>query len=300
MKYIFTLLLLGATLSLAAQTHSIFIDFGDNDTPSPSPWNNIVTDETMVTEGIPDLTSATGDATGIGFAIDQENNFNQWANTTGAQSTTTEWNFPMTATQDNLFGHGEFWSNCSCTHAEVHADITGLDPNQTYTFVMFGSRNAVEDVRSAQYEFTGATTESADLNASANTENTASVTVQPDANGEIRLVISPAGSNDNGLKFYFLGVMMITWDETTNTLEQPEELSVVKVFPNPAVDQVLVHYPGMRGLMITDVQGRHIRNPEVIQADYQYLDLTNYPSGTYLLTATDENGVIATTKLVKR
>ncbi len=299
MRYMFTLLMLGLCITLGAQTRTIYIDFGDDDTPTPSPWNNIVTDQATVTESITDLTNSDGDPTGISFALDTSNNFNQWANMTGEQSTTTDWNFPITATQDNLFGHGNFWGNCSCTHAEVHAEIDGLDPAIEYTFVMFGSRQSVTDIRSAEFELTGATTESASLNASQNTTNTASVSLMPDASGKIELVVSPADDNDNEFEFYFLGVLVITWEEAATSVMDRQTSELMKVFPNPITTSTIVHSPGMERLSLTNAIGERVGPIEIVNSDYYYLDLSDYPSGVYYIAAENRDGTVAVSRVVK-
>lgn len=301
MKYIITFLLISVcTILSAQQTQVIYIDFGDDATPTPAPWNNIITDEVKVTESIDNLTNANGQKTGISFAIDQSNNFNRFANTTGEQVTNTKWNFPVTATQDNLFGHGNFWSNCTCTHAEVRAEIKGLNPNIEYTFVVFGSRNSVTDIRSAKHEFIGATTKSANLNASQNTSNTASVTLKPDSSGKIRLIVSPANDNNNGTQFYFLGVLVITWENMATSVSEETAVSMMKVYPNPIIsNSTFVHFPEMRSISIINNLGQVIEHNESVNSDYRFLDFANYQSGVYFISAKNKDGITVTKKVIK-
>lgn len=301
MKYIITFLLVSVCTALSAQqTQVVYIDFGDDATPTDAPWNNITTDEATVTESIDNLTNANGAKTGISFAIDQSNNFNRFANLTGEPMTNTKWNFPVTATQDNLFGHGNFWSNCTCTHAEVRAEIKGLNPNIEYTFVLFGSRNSVTDIRSAKYEFTGATTKSASLNASQNTANTASVTLKPKPNGEISLIISPGADNNNNIQFYFLGVLVITWENMATSVSDEKAASMMKVYPNPTIsNSTFVHFPEMRSISIINNLGQVMEHNESVNSDYRFLDFANYQSGVYFISAKNKDGITVTKKVIK-
>ena len=58
--------------------------------------------------------------------------------------------------------------------------FTGLNPAKSYSFIIFASR-AATDNREAKYKFIGAAKDSVYLNASNNTANVATITVQPAA-----------------------------------------------------------------------------------------------------------------------
>ncbi len=188
----------------------LFIDFGSDGTPTdatnptPSPfWNNVT--ETIGTDNagaVAGLIDTNGAPTAANFQMTSRFN---GANTAGV---TTSTNFPATATQDSLFGNTEAFNNLS--NIKPAFKLTGLDPNDVYSFTFFASRNGVTDSRETRYTVTGANSSFGDLNASNNTNNLVTVNdIRPSAAGEIAIELTPTANNNNANHFTYIGVMKV-------------------------------------------------------------------------------------------
>lgn len=110
----------------------------------------------------------------------------------------------------------------------------------------------------------------------------------PDADGNGRYLRLISVDLDNSLAS--------SWEAVGSPLVGVEEAAFaghgITVFPNPAADRVLVKATqAMNVLEITDLQGRVVyRNaPEGLEAE---VDLTDWPSGCYLLKAGVKDGVL--------
>lgn len=88
--------------------------------------------------------------------------------------------------------------------------LSGLTSDYTYKFTVFGSRSPVGDIRSADYTFTGATSETLVLNASNNTSNVVSTgALAADANGKIAFTIAKDTTNNNGSGYAYINGLQI-------------------------------------------------------------------------------------------
>lgn len=198
----FAMLFLAVHL-LVAQNDTILIDFGNN--LSPAPWNNL-TDP--VAGSIPDLLNTQGQPSGKSILVyDAFNNIN----TGGATMPDPALGLPATATGDSFFGNTATFGGQVQPTAGV--ELAGLTVGKAHTFTIFASRMSVADNREARYIFSGLSTEIADLDASNNTDRVVTVTLQPDANGVIRIDIAPGPNNNNGTGFYYLGSITMVYEQ---------------------------------------------------------------------------------------
>jgi len=204
-------LLLPLASFLGAQT--INIDFGDTGALTEDPgWNNIHTDgdyfdlATMV-YSIADLVDISGNSTGVGASI---SGISSHVNNGGPNPSTIAW-APTSATSDNLFGNtGDFNSNG--IYASATLSLTGLDDAMTYNLEFFASRLGVTDNRETGYTLvTGsAATTAAYLDVHNNTTETTSLIDVSPSSGMIEVEVAPGPNNNNGLGFYYLGLLQIT------------------------------------------------------------------------------------------
>ena len=91
-----------------------------------------------------------------------------------------------------------------------------------------------------------------------------------------------------------------TFTLINGTLTIQEVLSVVesliKIYPNPATSEILVSSPKAKDVQIFDLNGNRLKHLPVNAR----IDISNLPSGTYLLRITDEGGsTISAQKLIK-
>lgn len=80
-------------------------------------------------------------------------------------------------------------------------------------------------------------------------------------------------------------------DLSTDVGDEPRTEDELKLFPNPACDQVQVHI-NLRSealIEVVDMQGRMIRQERILRST-NVLDLQGYPSGTYLVRVVHSSG----------
>lgn len=192
----------------------LYIDFGADGsqtvagTEPPSPfWNNVTATVGITADGVvPSIVVTNGDATA--YSIQMVARFNG-ANTAGSTVSTL---YPTTATSDSLFGNTEAFSGLS--NIKPVFKLKGLETGNVYSFTFYGSRAGVTDNRETRYTATGLNSGFADLNASNNTNNTATVAgIRPDTNGEIKIELTPGPNNNNANHFTYLGVMRVDFEE---------------------------------------------------------------------------------------
>lgn len=202
-------LLIGCAGLAAAQT--IYIDFGRSLEQMPSPngstyWNNVTNlDASVAGSGSVGfnigLVNADNSASGITLTMtdlfENENN----AGTTSPNTSISEFNFAKLG-QDSLFIQN--------SNPTAGFTLTGLDPTKTYQFTVFASRNAVADVRSADYTFTGGNSDTITLDSSNNVSNIATtINITPNGSDAITFSMVKAASNTNGSGFAYLGGIQI-------------------------------------------------------------------------------------------
>ncbi|THH41171.1 GDSL-type esterase/lipase family protein [Neolewinella litorea] len=196
---------------------TVLVDFGGSST-SPAPWNNITDPDAG---SIADLQNSSGFQTGYGLNIyDRFNNIN----TNGTLNPNSDLDLVASATGDSFFGNvSEFGGR---TEPTAGLELTGLNPEKTYSVELFASRSA-SDNRETQYIVTGATRDSVYLDVASNADSIAVATLQPSAEGTLRIDVGPGPNNTNGSKFYYLGVLRLTYanedaaGETTLKLTAP-------------------------------------------------------------------------------
>ncbi len=116
--------------------------------------------------------------------------------------------YPASATRDSGYGNTATFDRG--TVPAVLLTLSNLSPAETYDFYFFASRMNVSDNRETAYQVTGGTTSTTYLNAANNTGNIVAVSgMTPDANNQISITVSPGSNNNNGSKFYYLGVLEI-------------------------------------------------------------------------------------------
>jgi len=99
-----------------------------------------------------------------------------------------------------------------------------------------------------------------------------------------------AWRNDQKVKYYYASMASITGKKTLQ----------VKVFPNPATDQITLIIPdGDFHYKLMDISGR-ILTEGSFRGNRQILSLGEFDSGIYLLGITNENGEANLIRLIKR
>ena len=180
---------------------TLLIDFGNN--ISPAPWNNV---GDPVAGHINDLVNSAGFSSGRGIVVfDPFNNIN----TNGTQSPDPAIGFPPTATGDSFFGNIATFGGQEQPTGGV--ELFNLVADKLYTISIFASRDATDN-RETQYVVEGLTTDTLYLDAAANASEVAITSLQPAADGTIRVTASPGPNNNNASGFYYLGAMKIVYD----------------------------------------------------------------------------------------
>lgn len=203
-----------------AQAAKVLIDFGASTTATATDgtgraWNN-VNDANDLSSSPFTLNASTGTDSGYRLTISNPagttnpigfNGANS-NGTTAATGTAAARGYPVTATQDSLYGNTVTFG--SGIVQSVRMVLSNLNPGEQYDLDFFASRTgAGGDNRQTQYAITGGTgSTTVFLNASENTGTLAGATgVTPDANNQITVDLSPGPANTNANKFFYLGVM---------------------------------------------------------------------------------------------
>jgi hypothetical protein len=83
------------------------------------------------------------------------------------------------------------------------------------------------------------------------------------------------------------GTVLRASEKETIKPEPPNRFSTLRCFPNPTVDQVtIVLTDHIKQLQLYSLSGQLLRQWGSLEAGQQTINLSNYPSGTYLLEAT--------------
>jgi hypothetical protein len=215
-----------AAAAVPVTAATVLVDLGSGATGFPTltpdalgrTWNNVnaVNDNQV---GGHNLVDATNAASGINLFIDNVVGVTNLEgfdgqNTAGTTTPTGDAlarNYPSTATRDTVFGATGFFADTGGFVESVRMTLSGLSAAQTYDFYFFASRTGVTDNREAEYRIVGGNTDtSLFLNASNNTGNIVSIAgVTPDANNQIVIHVDPGPNNNNGMGFYYIGIMEI-------------------------------------------------------------------------------------------
>lgn len=91
---------------------------------------------------------------------------------------------------------------------------------------------------------------------------------------------------------------VIIFNTSLDVENQVKEISI-ELFPNPFQDAVTIEInnPNIKELFISDLFGKIIMDLEI--AEHQKINMANFQSGTYFLTAIDNRGQSVCKKLIK-
>ena len=183
-------------------TGLIKLNFGSADTSDPT-WNDItpslrthtaIFDSNMNPTGI--LITFTGDFGG--------------ANRNGAAYTTSKMMMPLEVSQSALWGYasGKFRGGSPRQSATLR--FSHLNPELTYEFTFFSSREGCQDFRQTSFIVQGEDTQADDLQSANNSGETVTVkNIRPTADGEVTLTVMPGSRNNSPNRFYYLNAMTI-------------------------------------------------------------------------------------------
>jgi hypothetical protein len=106
----------------------------------------------------------------------------------------------------------------------------------------------------------------------------------------------PVDLTDN-IEIYFDDILL---SEDMVLSVSPLETSKFSCYPNPVVDNVLVgNLENINSIAITNVLGKTIFTQKV-NSTSQRIDMSNVPSGVYIISATDNSGNLSCMKLIKK
>jgi hypothetical protein len=303
-----------AIASATTMLYSIYVNF-DQDTPAPSPWNNLNT--------VPNIGNVFGlndeSGNGTGITLEDMGGFsgvNPWGVITGDNSGV----YP-----DNVIS-STYWVDASDTgKLAVH----GLNLSMSYTLTFFGSRTGTGD-RTTQYIANGKVV-------TLQTANDSMVTVSipdmvPDKNGDINIGVTPGGKSP----YAYIGALVIqahnNYDDNGNIIYDPSlymfnrrmddagkvslkdstampSFTLLKAYPNPfgsSIDVVIsAQQKGQLIFSLTGADGktvdRHGANVEEGVNTIHYEPAGNIVSGFYILTIRSvTTGKMISVKLIKK
>ncbi len=255
-KNLLLTLLLVSPMVFSQQT--VLVDFGGPTQNTANNYNNL--DDPSDMTAVP-LINDTGASSGLTVTLTNaliDINFNG-PGSSGSPGVATgdAAFFEAQATRDSFFG--------SSNHGGIDDQLgtfefTGLDNSKFYSFTIFAARIPGSNDRVAQYEFVGATTLSATLNASDNAANVAVVNnVQP-TGGKITLNVTPHSSNTHPSKYFYMGALkMLETDAVLATRDEVLAENGLNIYPNPVQDELtidLLNNDVVTTISIYDIQGR--------------------------------------------
>lgn len=296
MKKITTFLVMLAFMSFSNAQQLTYMDFGITTNTTPGNWNNIAVANAASASGITlALIDSNGASTGVTLTIDDA--FNT-VNTGGNASPDPSLPFPSSAAADSFFGSTvTFQGALEPTGGFI---LTGLDPTKFYSFSIFASRNGVSDNRETLYTVTGLTTQTATLDASNNTDNTAEIfDIVPNVSGEITFRAEPGPNNSTSQEFYYLGAIEMTRTDTPLSVNDFEISNGFTIFPNPSTDQFTISFKMNEeanvSVIMYDINGRMVTsifNDNISSGAFEYTwnrtSATNntIASGLYIVEVT--------------
>lgn len=205
-KYLLLLIVLITTSIVQSQSNTVLVDFGNADSLSPEPWNNLTN---SFNGEILNLKNITGAETGIKIRVDDP--FSN-VNTNGTNSPDSSLGFPGSATVDSFFGNAlEFGGKIE---EEGAVTLSNLDVSVEYTISLFGSRMGVSDNRETKYMLEGIENKTLYLDTSSNTTNSVVASVKPNVDGTIIIRVSAGPNNNNSKGFFYLGAMKLDYSST--------------------------------------------------------------------------------------
>jgi dienelactone hydrolase len=202
---------IGMSAMSAAVADEIQIDFGNPAGQFPAGWNDA---RLIRRSGSIPLHNSLGDPTLYGkstayhlFTVSPFNTFHE----IGYKYPAETLGYPVEATMDGVFGNVSTYGGFIAPKAVM--EFRYLDPSLSYSFEFFASVMKEDGYnRETLYQLLGMNAGSARLNATNNTAQKAVVNfIRPDANGVIRLEVSPGSANTTPERFFHLASMKIRY-----------------------------------------------------------------------------------------
>ncbi len=219
---------------------TIQIDFGS--TISSGTWNNLTLNKGN--ETITDLVNTEGNSSGIAVWV---HDAFTGINTGGTTTPDASLGFDPNASSDSFFGsEGEHSGVIEPTGGIT---IAGLKQDAVYTLTFFASRMSTSDNRETCFKVEGKKDSSVYLDPANNIANTVQVAhMRPDADGIIKVTVSPGPNNASAVKYYYLGILQIDYKDSVEVVVGIPEIPAVgndllsKVYPTPFNDMVNIEY----------------------------------------------------------
>lgn len=190
----------GNALSPLQGGAEILIDFGGDNRPTASPWNNFT--EYLTGSSVINLVDDSGTTTSVDATL--TDGFSG-VNSAGNSSNTL--GYPTTATSDSLYT-GSFDGHVAALENRAQVTISGLDPSLQYDLALFSSRTGTDSGmgRLTRYTVDGQTI---DFDVSDNTDTEVlfeSLAVATDGTLTLDVEVSPDGTG----RFAYLGQLKLT------------------------------------------------------------------------------------------
>lgn len=211
-------------ITSAAPAATLLFDFGADDRDTAGNWNNVLHTTAALAIVVDDVGNTLP---GVGLQFVDRFFENVAPSQLGTEAPTGDASaYPVSATDDYLFGHtGSFAGESD--NSITQFKLLGLSPGAAYSFTFFASRTGVNDNREARYTVTGATSGSVLLNPSNNDSEVARVSlIEPNESNEILVRVEAGPGNDNGSRFYYLGVMQVD----TRPIPEPSAPLMIATF----------------------------------------------------------------------
>lgn len=169
-------------------------------------WNNIT--ENSVGAGVSNMVNAYNETTGFGIRITKAF---AGINSNGATTTSADFEMPAEASRTAYWVNGVEKDGVLVNEAEL--EISGLDTAKSYNFCLFASQTDNSETYEAEYTAIGSNNRFITLNANGNTSKTAWINgITPDAEGKIRITVTPGPSSIDTYKVGFLNSIMMTYE----------------------------------------------------------------------------------------
>lgn len=189
-------------------TGSILIDAGSNNPTLATEWNNMTVPTAVASTAAQTLVNSAGQTTP--FKAYVHDSF-----VTGGFSglNTAAHGYPATALIDFFYG--------SIFDLTGGITLTNLDLNKLYSFKFIALRVGVTDNRETKYTVSGKTSEVVNYNASLASQSStpnqpvSTLYMEPNASGEITIDVTFGGNNNNADKFFYLGVIDVSYNPNT-------------------------------------------------------------------------------------
>jgi len=89
------------------------------------------------------------------------------------------------------------------------------------------------------------------------------------------------------------------WDVAGYTKVRQLSGASFKLFPNPVTNSLTIQSPDMKGLVVSDLLGRTLKNYKFSAVNSKVVDMSDLQSGLYLITVETSDGIY-TSKILKK